>query len=116
MSEPASKRAADQPRAERAPGPLTSFEGQKPTAPEWFNRVLAQSPQRLWPIVADVRIETLVWGREGAPGLLLLHGNGAHADWWSFIAPFLAQDFRVVAMSWSGMGGSDWRSAYSVDV
>ncbi len=116
MSEPASKRAADQPRAERAPGPLTSFEGQKPTAPEWFNRVLAQSPQRLWPSVADVRIETLVWGCEGAPGLLLLHGNGAHADWWSFIAPFLAQDFRVVAMSWSGMGGSDWRSAYSVDL
>jgi hypothetical protein len=33
---------------------------------------------------------------------LLLHGNGAHADWWSFIAPYLANNFRVAAMSWSG--------------
>jgi pimeloyl-ACP methyl ester carboxylesterase len=59
-------------------------------------------------------VEALAWGARGNPGLLLLHGNGAHADWWSFIAPLFADDYRVVAPSWSGMGDSDWRPAYSV--
>ena len=44
---------------------------------------------------------------------MFLHGNGAHADWWSFIAPYFAEDRRVVAMSLAGMGGSDWLPAYS---
>jgi len=57
----------------------------------------------------------LSWGRRGAPGLLLLHGLAAHADWWSHIAPFLARQYRVSAFSWSGMGGSDWRERYSVE-
>lgn len=108
--------AATKTKAERAPGPLTPYTGNKPPAPEWFSRALAQAPLRLWHDVQGAKIETLVWGRLGAPGLLLLHGNGAHADWWSFIAPYLANDYRVVAMSWSGMGRSDWRAAYSVDL
>jgi pimeloyl-ACP methyl ester carboxylesterase len=66
--------------------------------------------------VGDANIEVLSWGRRGAPGLLLLHGLGAHADWWSPIAPFLATRYRVSAFSWSGMGGSDWRESYSVEV
>ncbi len=37
-------------------------------------------------------IELLTWGEVGKPGLILVHGNSAHADWWSFIAPFLADD------------------------
>jgi pimeloyl-ACP methyl ester carboxylesterase len=64
--------------------------------------------------VKDAKIETLSWGPRGAPGLLLLHGHGAHADWWSFIAPYFADRFRVTALSWSGMGGSDWRPVYSL--
>jgi pimeloyl-ACP methyl ester carboxylesterase len=44
----------------------------------------------------------------------LLHGNHAHADWWGFIAPFLADESRIAAISWSGMGRSDWRDRYSI--
>ena len=44
-------------------------------------------------------------GPADAAPLLFLHGNGAHADWWSFIAPFFAAEYRVAALSWSGMGG-----------
>jgi len=54
----------------------------------------------------------LTWGAVGMPGLLFLHGKGAHADWWSFIAPFFSSRFRVVAISWSGMGRSGWRETY----
>jgi pimeloyl-ACP methyl ester carboxylesterase len=48
--------------------------------------------------------------------LLLLHGMNAHAHWWSCIAPFLAAEHRVVALSWSGMGRSGWRECYSVEI
>ena len=51
----------------------------------------------------------------GAAGtVLFLHGNAAHADWWSFIAPQFADTHRCAAISWSGMGRSDWRAAYNI--
>ena len=96
--------------------PLASFQGRRPEAPPWFSRALLQAPERGFTTVEGARIETLTWEPRQAPtkpALLLLHGSGAHADWWSFIAPFLAQRRRVVALSWSGMGGSDWRPSYS---
>jgi len=93
---------------------LAPFEGHVPEAPEWFDAALAQAPQRDWHDAQGARIETLTWGERGLPGLLLLHGKLAHADWWRFIAPFFAATHRVVALSWAGMGGSDWREQYSV--
>lgn len=98
------------------PAPLARFGGARPRAPRWYAEAIAQAPQRTFHTVHGARIETLTWGRIGDPGLLLLHGNGAHADWWSFIAPMLADGHRVTAMSWSGMGGSDWRSRYSMEL
>lgn len=73
------------------------------------------TPERSRVLVQNANIELLSWGNRGAPGLLLMHGLGAHADWWSHIAPFLADRYRVSAFSWSGMGGSDWRVNYSLD-
>ncbi len=71
-------------------------------------------PERSYVGVEGVEIEVLTWGERGLPGLLLLHGFTAHADWWSFIAPFLSQGRRVVAFSLSGMGKSGWRDDYSL--
>jgi pimeloyl-ACP methyl ester carboxylesterase len=99
----------------RIQAPLAPFMGRVPEAPAWFAGALAQAPQRSFVAVEGARIETLAWGEAGQPGLLLLHGSAAHADWYSFIAPFFADRHRVVALSWSGMGASDWRDAYSVD-
>lgn len=94
---------------------LGPFAGEPPPAPAWFEAAIAQAPERSTLQVRDAPIELLTWGEVGKPGLLLLHGNGAHADWWSFIAPFFAKDWRVAAISWSGMGGSGWRQAYSAE-
>jgi len=93
--------------------PIGHLQGQRPPAPSWFEAALAQAPERLTVQVEGAPIEMLAWGRRGDPGLLLLHGFAAHADWWTFIAPYLADGRRVVASSWSGMGGSGWRPAYS---
>lgn len=93
--------------------PLGVFAGAKPQAPAWFEAALADAPERRMIPVEGVDIELLTWGEVGKPGLLLLHGNGAHADWWTFTAPLLAKDYRVAAISWSGMGNSGWRETYT---
>ena len=93
--------------------PLARFHGETPPAPAWFDKALADAPERTTVEVEGAAIELLTWGEVGKPGLVFLHGNGAHADWWSFIAPFFAADYRIAALSWSGQGGSGWRERYS---
>ena len=93
--------------------PLAPFNGAEPPTPQWFRDAIAQEPERSFVTSNGTKLELLTWGELGKPGLLLVHGNSAHADWWSFIAPFLARDFRVAAFSLAGMGGSEWRERYA---
>lgn len=93
---------------------LGRFGGARPPAAPWFEQVLGIAPERSWFEADGAKIELLTWGEVGKPGLLFLHGNAAHADWWTFIAPFFAGDFRCAAISWSGMGRSDWRERYAI--
>jgi pimeloyl-ACP methyl ester carboxylesterase len=95
--------------------PLAAFGGAPPPAPDWFCTAMQSKPAQERVEVAGAGIETLVWGERGRPGLLFLHGSGAHAGWWRFIAPFFAEHYRVCAPSFGGMGGSDWRDAYRTD-
>jgi pimeloyl-ACP methyl ester carboxylesterase len=90
-------------------GPLAALDGAPPPAPQWFKDALAIKPESKFVEVAGARIHYLRWGDRARPGLLLVHGNAAHAHWWDFIAPFLARDYNVAAMDLSGMGDSDWR-------
>ena len=96
--------------------PLTRYAGAEPPAPAWFREAIAAPHTRTTTDVQGANIEWLGWGDRGKPGLLFLHGNGAHADWWRFIAPFFATTHRVAAPSWSGMGGSDHRSRYTIEL
>jgi len=60
-----------------------------------------------------IRLHYLEWpGPPGAPPLLLLHGFLAHAHWWDFVAPWLAEDYRVIAPDFGGMGDSGHRTTY----
>ena len=93
--------------------PLAPFKGREPDAPKWFQDAIANEPERTFVTSKGSKIELLTWGEIGKPGLLLVHGNSAHADWWSFIAPFLATEYRVASMSLAGMGASDWRETYA---
>ncbi|MBL0085755.1 MAG: alpha/beta hydrolase [Ideonella sp.] len=96
------------------PAPLAHLDGLKPPAPVWFEQALAMQPERQFVEVQGARVDTLAWGPRGAPGVLLMHGNGAHAEWFSFIAPLLTDRYRVAAVSFTGMGHSDRRPAYAV--
>jgi pimeloyl-ACP methyl ester carboxylesterase len=95
--------------------PLAAFRGAKPPAPSWFRDAMADEPERTFVKVEGAKVEVLAWGERGRPGLLLLHGGAAHADWWSFIAPHFAAERRVVAPTFTGMGRSDWRERYAFD-
>jgi len=91
-----------------------------PAAPNWFRRAILHPVQSRFIEVAGCRIHYLAWfdpDSEGAhkpvrPGLLLIHGGGAHANWWRFIAPFFAASHRVCAIDLSGMGDSGAREIY----
>ena len=75
--------------------PLAAYHGARPPAPAWFDDAIANEPERTFIEVEGARIELLAWGERGKPGLIFLHGGAAHADWWSFIAPFFAAERRV---------------------
>ena len=81
--------------------------------PFWFQRALdtPSSPGEVEVDGVNVHFET--WGEVGAPGVVLIHGSNAHLEWWRFVAPFLADQFRVVALDSSGNGDSGWRERYS---
>lgn len=101
--------------AQPTEGPLSAYAGAEPPAPGWFREAVAIRPETFFVTVAGAAIRYLAWGQKGRPGLLLVHGNGAHAEWWSFIAPFLARDYRVLAMDLSGMGESAHRGQYTME-
>jgi len=108
--------ADDQSLPDNITAPLARFGGEAPQAPDWFVRAIAHEPERSMIEVDGSKVELLTWGQVGKPGIVFLHGNGAHADWWSFIAPFFADDYRIAAISWSGQGGSEWRERYSANL
>jgi pimeloyl-ACP methyl ester carboxylesterase len=78
-------------------------------APAWFRRALAHPPETRRAEHAGCGINYLAWGRQGAPGLVFIHGGAAHAHWWSFLVPLLADHYRVAALDLSGHGDSDRR-------
>ena len=80
--------------------------------PDWFTQAIAAPATSHFVDVGGTPIHYLAWNaaERDKPGLLFAHGFRAHARWWSFIAPFLLERFRVVALDFSGMGDSGSRT------
>ncbi len=97
-------------------GLLAPYHGQRVPAPDWFARAIAQTGVAGTVEVEGAQISYRRWGQPDLPGLLLTHGNGAHERWWDWIAPYLAREYHVVAMTLSGMGDSAWRDAYAMEL
>ncbi|MEO8307491.1 MAG: alpha/beta hydrolase [Pseudomonadota bacterium] len=86
---------------------LESFE-------QFLDRAIARPGVSHHVQVAGRRLHYLEWpGPADAPTLLLLHGFLAHAHWWDFVAPSLAENYRVIAPDFSGMGDSEYRDDYT---
>jgi pimeloyl-ACP methyl ester carboxylesterase len=82
---------------------------------DWLQRQWAIKPEAFSVMVEGAAIACRGWnlGANALPGVVLVHGFRAHAHWWDHIAPSLAERFRVVAISFSGMGDSARRNHYS---
>src|SRR6266851_2676022 len=56
-----------------------------------------------------IKLHYLDWGGNSEPHLiLLLHGGGAHAHWWDWVAPLLVSQGQVLALDFRGHGRSQW--------
>src|SRR5476651_331972 len=95
---------------------LTPEEKIAPVADDWVQRMI-DTPGRSGHLQSgDHLTHYLEWGdASNARVLLLLHGFRGHAHWWDFIAPWFANEFRVIALDFSGMGDSSPRQQYTRD-
>jgi len=55
-----------------------------------------------------LRLHYVDWGNDGAPPLLLVHGNRDHCRNWDWIAEALRHDYHVIAPDLRGHGDSQW--------
>lgn len=81
-------------------------------APAWFRRAIDDAPSHDAVEVAGCRIAFRCWGTPGQRGVVLVHGGAAQSGWWDHIAPFLASEYRVLALDLSGHGDSGRRDGY----
>lgn len=96
--------------------PLAHLGGARPPAPEWFEKAITAPSEEAEVTVKGAKIRYTAWGKAGGRGILFVHGGRAHRNWWRPFAPFFAHDRRVAALDLSGMGDSDWRDRYSLDL
>lgn len=83
--------------------------------PAWYDYGLNFPSHTQATELTGARIVFETWGEVGRPGIVLIHGSNAHRHWWRFVAPYLADQFRVAALDLSGNGDSDWRPRYQAD-
>lgn len=85
-----------------------------PAAPRWFRDATSLPASSHYVSADGARIHYLAWNEHERhkPGLLLAHGFRGHARWWSFVAPYLCERFRVYSMDFSGHGESEGRASY----
>ena len=60
--------------------------------------------------VDGVRLHYVDWGTPKQMPVLFLHGGSAHARWWDFLVPHLADRYRCLALDLRGHGDSGWPS------
>ncbi len=87
--------------------PLWAGDGSQ--LPEWFVSALTVPREEACVEIGGARAHYFRWGDRAKPKVLMTHGFLAHARCFAFIAPFLAEDYDVVAFDLAGMGDSDMR-------
>ena len=85
------------------------------TLPNWFVEAMSVRREEGYVMVDGVRMHFFRWGNPSAPPLLMTHGFLSHARCFAFVAPFLAENYHVVAYDLSGMGDSDFRENCDMD-
>ena len=82
--------------------------------PRWFADAIGDEPEHIDTELDGCPIHLRCWGERHRPGLLLVHGGGAHSGWWDHIGPLLTASHRVIAPDLSGHGDSGLRQTYNL--
>ena len=83
--------------------------------PDWFWSAVETASEKHTVDVEGCDVFYQAWGDPAKRPMLLIHGMNAHSRWWDFIAPQLADGYRVAAMDLTGMGDSDYRYGYDAE-
>lgn len=58
--------------------------------------------------VNGLKLHYLDYGTQGRAPMLCLHGGGAHAHWYDYVAPAFSADYHVHSLDLRGHGDSVW--------
>jgi len=61
-----------------------------------FNKLISEPKSEHSLEVLDGNIFYQKWGTPDNPGIVLVHGSGAHSHWWDFVAPLLIDQYEYV--------------------
>jgi pimeloyl-ACP methyl ester carboxylesterase len=86
------------------------------SGPSWFRSALNAAVEVDVLELEGCRIVFRRWGDRSKPGLVLVHGGGAHSRWWDHVGPLLTGDYCVAALDLSGHGDSGRRPRYGFEV
>jgi pimeloyl-ACP methyl ester carboxylesterase len=86
--------------------------------PEWFRKAIENKPENRFVPFRESQLHYSFWAGPSADAqnIVLLHGDGAHAHWFDFIAPLLTPYYNVIALDMPGMGESGWLDGYSREI
>ena len=86
--------------------------------PKWFSDAIAAPMHDRRVAYKQTYLAYRQWDgpHEDAPNIVLVHGGGAHARWYDFIAPQLTPYYNVIAVNLPGMGDSGWLETYKRDI
>lgn len=80
-----------------------------PDAASWFVENIHVPVESIQTPVNGKLVHMLAWNPDAKhlPVLMFIHGFGAHAHWWSFLAPFFTEKFRVYSLDLPSFGDSE---------
>ena len=93
---------------------MNSAQIRTPAPDDWLQRMIDTPGRSGFLTSGEYRTHYIEWGDAANERvMLLLHGFRGHAHWWDFVAPCFAQDYRVIAIDFAGMGDSSYRPEYT---
>lgn len=86
--------------------------------PKWFKEALAVPVQDKFAAFKGADLHYRQWQGPSAdaPNMVMVHGGGAHARWYDFIAPLLSARYNVISVDMPGMGDSGWLTEYNREI
>ena len=87
-------------------------------APEWFIQAIETAAEERQVAYEQTHLNYRKWTGPSADAanIVMVHGGGAHARWYDFIAPLVTSKYNVISVNLPGMGDSGWLQNYNREI